>query len=203
MVVRRGTTPKPMHHNAGYNGGGRVRRPNCTWRRGWAATLLLAVPALMSACTLSNPFASASPSPAPTSTASDSASPVSNQGATSAVSRLPVDQDLAFDGAISGHLDKAVTSCGGSNGQWNAALTADIGGTRLTIYLTLTLDKGPGNYPAKNGDGTINVAVHTAAVDYLGDTGGFTIATDHRSGTIDTRFSGNLRVSGKYACAST
>lgn len=157
----------------------------------------------MAACSPTDPFGSSSPSPAPTTTASDTASPASNQGATSAVSRLPVDQDLNFDGAITGHLDKAVTSCGGSNGQWNAALTADLGGTRLTIYLTLTQDKGPGNYPAKNTDGTINVAVHTAAVDYLGDSGGFTIATDHRSGTIDTKFSGNLHLSGKYACAST
>jgi hypothetical protein len=163
---------------------------------------VVAVPVLVSACSLGslNPLATSSPSPTPTQPPS---SPVSNQGATSAVSRLPVPQDLNFDGAIVGHVDSAVTSCGGSNGQYNVALVADVGSTHLTIYLTLVNDKGPGNYPANNGDGTINVAVHTQSIDYFGSSGGFTIADDHRSGTIDTVFTGGLHLAGKYTCAST
>ncbi len=165
---------------------------------------LVVAPVLASACSL-NPLASASPSPAPAASPSPqtSGSPVNNHGATSAASRLPVTQDLTFDGAIAGHVDKAVTSCGGSNGQWNGALTADLTGVHLTIYMTLVADKGPTTYPPRNDDGTINIAVHTPSLDYLGDTGGFVIATDHRSGTIDTAFTGGLHLSGKWACSST
>lgn len=170
-----------------------------------AALSLLVAPVVVSACSLTslNPFASASPSPTATAAPTDTSSPVSNQGATSAQSRLPVAQDLSFSGALTGHLDKAVTSCGGANGQWSAALTQDLNGTAVTIYLTLTRDNGPGNYPASNPDGTVNMAVHTKTVDYEGQTGGFTLADDHRSGTIDAGLTDGLRLSGKYACAST
>ncbi|MDP9325620.1 MAG: hypothetical protein M3O87_03685 [Candidatus Dormibacteraeota bacterium] len=167
----------------------------------------LVAPVLISACSPDslNPFASASPSPTPVTQASPSASgsAVSNQGATSAQSRLPIAQDLNLDGAITGKIDKAVTSCGGANGQWNAALSASLSGTDLTIYMTLVNDKGTGKYPARNDDGTINIAVHTKSLDYLGDTGGFTIADDHRSGSIDTNFTSGLHVSGNWVCTST
>jgi hypothetical protein len=173
--------------------------------RGLAA--LLAAPLLLGACSLGslNPLAAASPTPSPVTPAgaSPSASAVSNQGATSAASRLPVTQDLTFDGAVSGRVDKAVTSCGGSNGQWNAALSAKVGGVDLTVYMTLVNDRGPGRYPAKNDDATINIAVHTASLDYLGDTGGFNVADDHRSGDVDTTFTGGLHLTGRWACAST
>jgi hypothetical protein len=176
--------------------------------RGLAGILAaLVAPVLVSACSPDslNPFAGASPSPSAVTQAAPTASgsPVSNQGATSAQSRLPIDQDLTLDGAIAGKISKAVTSCGGSNGQWNAALSASLSGIDVTIYMTLVNDKGPGKYPARNDDGTINIAVHTKNLDYLGDTGGFTIADDHRSGDIDTNFTSGLHVSGKFACAST
>jgi hypothetical protein len=193
-----------MHHNADTgDGGGRLNHSMFVRARGLAT--VLAVPVLVSACSLGslNPLATSSPSPSPAPTQTPSSSPVSNQGATSAVSRLPVPQDLTFDGPITGRVDNAVTSCGGGNGQYNAALISDIGSTHLTVYLTLVNDKGPGNYPAGNGDGTINIAVHTQSVDYFGSSGGFTIADDHRSGTINTVFTGGLRVTGKWTCATT
>lgn len=174
-----------------------------TWVPGRRLLGVMAVPILVSACSLPNPFATASPSPVPTPVTQATSSAASNQGSTSAASRLPVGQDLTFDGAISGHVDKAVTSCGGSNGQWNAALTADVGGAHLTVYMTLVADKGPGNYNARNDDGTINIAVHTPSLDYLGSTGGFVVADDHRSGSVDAVFTGGLHLTGKWTCAST
>ena len=172
---------------------------------GWRLLGVMAVPILVSACSLPNPFATASPSPSPVATPVTQATPsaVSNQGSTSAASRLPVAQDLTFDGAISGHVDKAVTSCGGANGQWNAALIADVGAVHLTINMTLVADKGPGNYNARNDDGTINIAIHTPALNYLGSTGGFVVADDHRSGSVDAVFVGGLHLTGKWLCAST
>jgi hypothetical protein len=168
---------------------------------------LLAAPLLLGACSLGslNPLAAASPSPSPVTPPgpTPSALAASNQGATSAASRLPVAQDLTLDGAVSAKIDKAVTSCGGSNGQWNASLAAKVGDEDLTIYMTLVNDKGPGKYSAKNDDGTINIAVHTPSLDYLGDGGGFTVADDHRSGEIDATFTGGLHLAGKFTCAST
>ena len=126
-----------------------------------------------------------------------------NQGATSAISRLPVDQDLTFSGPLGGRLVKAVTSCGGTNGQYSAALTGDAGSVKVVVYLTLVNDKGPGRYPARNDTGAVNIAIHTPDFDYEGVEGGFVTNTDRLTGTIDAQFTNGETLRGTYRCTPT
>jgi hypothetical protein len=126
-----------------------------------------------------------------------------NQGATSAISRLPVEQGLEFSGPLTGRMAKAVTSCGGTNGQYSVALTGEVGSAKVIVYLTLVQDHGPGSYPARNPGGGVNVAIHTPDFDYEGVEGTFVTNNDHRTGTIDVKLTNEQALKGSYGCAPT
>jgi hypothetical protein len=148
-------------------------------------------------------------------------------------------QDLVFSGAISAHLDHAVTDtanpahwgiygdnqCGGADNAYDASLKFSIGDESFLLDLnphsTSESPIGPGQFAVGGGMfsagaflwlGTADPSnsglfVTDPSVSWYGSDGGFTIATDMKSGTIDetfqaVTFSSTVHIKGSWRCAT-
>ncbi len=148
-------------------------------------------------------------------------------------------EDLTFSGAIIGHLDHAITdsafghdwgidgdnNCRGAGAEYNASLKFSIGDESflLDLYPRAYPSVKPGSYPAGSGAFSANAFLWLGRADpsnqgrfvtsqhvyWYGSGGGFTIAGDMKSGTIDETFSGLLDHSsstvhliGSWRCAA-
>ncbi len=128
-------------------------------------------------------------------------------------------QDLAFSGAISGHLDYAITDrtfaaypgingdnfCAGVGTQYDASLKFSVGDESFLLNLNPRSSRsiGPGQYAAGGSGFGANAVLWLGHADperngrFVTDnkvfwvtSGSFTIANDMKSGTIDETFSG-------------
>ena len=147
-------------------------------------------------------------------------------------------EDLTFSGAIAGHLDHAINdaayaiepgidgdnNCLSVGTQYDASLKFSIGDESFLLNLNPRAypSVGPGRYSAGSGAISANAFLWLGAADpsrhgqfvadqrvyWYGSAGGFTVARDMKSGTIDETFSGmfdhsnsKVRLVGSWRCA--
>jgi hypothetical protein len=131
-------------------------------------------------------------------------------------------QDLSLSGAISAHLDHAITDratspspgidgdnyCGGIGDQYDASLKFSVGDESFLLNLNPRSYPSvkPGQYSAGSGLFSANAVLWLGQADagrngrfmtddrvfWYGSGGSFTIANDMKSGTIDETFNGTL-----------
>jgi hypothetical protein len=148
-------------------------------------------------------------------------------------------QDLTFEGAISGHLDYAITDrkfaaypgiqgdnvCAGAGNQYDASLKFSIGDESFLLNVNPSSSRSvsPGQWAIGSGPFSANAYLWLGHADpdhngrfvadsrvfWAGSSGGFTIANDMKSGTIDETFSNpvsnpgsTVHIAGSWRCAA-